>query len=179
MDATRHLQRDFALISAVCAALVVIYFVTWGWSNVYSELIGKGPTLWFASWFLIGSVIHEVIHAVFFTRSPGIRVSDLEFGFDWKYLAPFVGSRKPISIVWFRRSAIAPLLILGVLPLIIAFVSGATHVFVLAIFLTQGSSTDFTLWRLTRELPGHLDVQFSDDGILHILSNDSSAVGTG
>ncbi len=90
--------------------------------------------------FNIGILLHEVIHALLFTLFNDLGISSVKIGFKKKELLPYTYCSGKIKLNNYRITLIAPAIILGLIPLIIAiFLSNSIIWFYSFLFLIAGT----------------------------------------
>lgn len=71
---------------------------------------------------LIGTILHELIHAVCWSWLDGIPWNKIHFGFKWKMLTPYVHCPEPVEVSNYRWGIAMPGILLGVLPFILSLI---------------------------------------------------------
>lgn len=94
---------------------------------------------------LVGIALHELIHGLTWAMFIKERFRAIRFGILWKYLTPYCHCKVPMKLKYYLLGAIMPALILGILPLIIAFINGKIFIFLLGIYFTVAASGDFLI----------------------------------
>lgn len=74
---------------------------------------------------IVGIIIHEIIHAVFFSFFLRSKFQGVKFGFNKEHGIPYVHILEPISVLGFRVGAVMPLILLGIVPAILGLYSGS------------------------------------------------------
>lgn len=112
----------------------------------------KSHLPWLFMVLIIGVILHELLHAlayVFLTKGD---TKNIRFGFIWKSLTPYCHYSQVVSVRQYRIALLIPALILGLLPLNFAFVSGNFTVFVFGVFFLLGAIGDLSIiWILRKE----------------------------
>lgn len=106
-----------------------------------------------------GIVLHELIHAAawaFYGQKP---LTIIRFGFNWRALAPYAHCPEPMEAGAYRLGALAPGLLLGVIPSIIALCTGPTWLFFAGLIFTLAASGDFLILWILRGVPSQYLVQ--------------------
>ncbi|MDD2551529.1 MAG: DUF3267 domain-containing protein [Dysgonamonadaceae bacterium] len=94
---------------------------------------------------LVGIALHELIHGLTWAMFIKERFRVIQFGVLWKYLTPYCHCKVPMKLKYYLLGAIMPALILGIFPLIIAFINGNILIFLLGIYFTVAASGDFLI----------------------------------
>lgn len=128
-------------------------------------------------WVVILVIVHELIHALGWTLTGGAKWSQIAFGFSWKGLAPYAHAKAPMPLRPYRIGGVAPGVLLGLLPAILAFVMGSFTLVALAGLMLSAAIGDFyILWTL-RKVPGEAKVldHPSNAGCIVLLPLESSS----
>jgi hypothetical protein len=130
-----------------CASLIIFgipFSFIWSWQYLlfaWREFL-SGYLLLFVS-LLCGVILHEGLHALtwaLFSRNGWRSVS---FGINWKHLAPYVHCAEYLPRNNYLAGVITPGVALGILPLLIALISGSGWLFCFGAFFTAGAAGDF------------------------------------
>jgi len=114
---------------------------------------------------ILGIVLHEAIHALFFSFFLPSKFRGVEFGFNKDHGIPFVHIKEPISVLGFRIGAIMPLIILGILPAALGLYSGYLSLTAFGVLFTISASGDLLLITRTRSLPSTQKIKDLPDKI--------------
>ena len=141
---------SLAFIPLIVAVLIA-FIAIWG-DKLKDELTVEqliNSSFWTVPIIIGGIIVHELIHGItwaFFTKQ-GFR--SIRFGIIWKALTPYCHSKEPLKAWQYRLGAVMPAIILGFLPLIIAFLNGALGILAFGLLFTLAASGDFIiLWLL-------------------------------
>lgn len=97
---------------------------------------------------LIGIVLHELIHGVFFAMFAKQGFRSIRFGVIWEYLTPYCHCKEPLLIKHYRIGALAPAIILGLTPAVIGLIVGKYLITFLGIFFIAAAIGDFMVIHL-------------------------------
>ncbi len=100
---------------------------------------------------LLGIVLHELIHGIFFAMFAKRGFRSIRFGVLWQYLAPYCHCKEPLQIKHYRLGALAPAIFLGVIPTIIGLVIGRYLITFLGIFFIVAAIGDFMVIYLLKD----------------------------
>lgn len=103
--------------------------------------------------FVVGAVVHELLHAlgwILFGRLPR---SAVEIGVKWKLLTPYAHSRQPMPVSGYRWGTALPGLLMGILPSSLAVIAGSGPLLLFGTFFTVVAGGDFLVLWLLREVP--------------------------
>jgi len=122
---------------------------------------------------VVGSLVHELIHAVFFLPFLPSKFNGLKFGYDKEKLMLYVHLKEPISVTGYRIGTIMPAVILGVLPTVLGLLYGYLSVLLFGIFLTVAAIGDFLLLAKTMHLHSGFMIKDQPDDIAVIAVEKS------
>lgn len=116
---------------------------TW---NVYTVIIGLLV-------FILGIVVHELIHGIFIAIFSKNGFKDIKFGISTsEVIAPYCDFKEDLNIWEFRICAIMPTIVLAFIPIILGFI---IHDFIYllggCLFLIAGAGDFYLLW-ITKNL---------------------------
>jgi hypothetical protein len=142
---------------AIAVPLVVgmgfIYSLRWGIISLLRGVDGLlGNFLIFLTVFLGGIVVHELIHGLtwmLFGRKP---FSAVRFGFQLKTLTPYAHVREPLPVNAYRLGAFAPGAVLGILPFLVAVITGSGWLLAFGLLFTFAAGGDFLILWLLRNV---------------------------
>lgn len=144
-------------ILPVLVTLVVVYGLVWGWGALgdgFNDLLEPFWRLLVV--FAAGVLVHELLHA-FAWRLAGAERGSVSLGFQWKTLTPYAHSSAPMTARAYRIGALAPGVVLGVVPALAGLGLGAGAVFWFGLFFTLAAGGDaLILWLLRGIAPGRL-----------------------
>lgn len=150
------LSLAFAIPLAI--VLAWIFILRWG----YPQLLGGinaffGNLIVFLVIFIIGIVIHELIHGISWALFAKIPFSAIKFGFQVQTLTPYAHCARPVPVNAYRAGTFMPALILGILPAIVAIIDGSGWLFSLGLIFTISAGGDMViLWILRIVAPEKL-----------------------
>jgi hypothetical protein len=97
----------------------------------------------------LGIVAHELVHAAVWVAAGRGSWGRVHFGWQWRALAPFAHYTQPLPATAYRLGAVAPLLVLGVLPSLVGSLAGWPAVAAFGWLLVIGAAGDLSvLWLL-------------------------------
>ena len=92
-----------------------------------------------------GIALHELIHGLTWAIFIKERFRAIRFGVMWKYLTPYCHCKVPMKVKHYVIGTIMPAIILGILPLVIAFMNGSIFIFLLGFYFTLAATGDFLI----------------------------------
>lgn len=110
--------------------------------------------LHFIAVFLVGTFIHEGLHAVGWMLFAGVPRNAIEIGVKWKLLTPYAHSQQAMPAAGYRWGTALPGLLMGILPALLAVVLGSGLLLLVGVFFTVVAGGDFLVLWLLRSVPG-------------------------
>lgn len=153
-----------ALIIPIVSTYLLPYGLMYGWETLWSDFIVFFTNLpLFLISLVVGTIVHELIHAVCWSWLDGIPWNKIHFGFKWSTITPYVHCPAPITVVNYRWGVAMPGIILGVVPFLasLAFQSGWLLGF--SLFFTLAAGGDILILWLLRDVNRGLMVQDHPD----------------
>lgn len=173
-DVTNHTDGnlssdEFTFEDNKTMALFVIVAIVFALcADMLFDLIWKGKpvllNLEVPSWVkyvsvLLAIFLHEMIHGLFFGFYAKNGFRAVRFGFSRTMFSPYCHCKDPVSVKHYRRAGIAPTLILGIMPLTFALITGVNWIKTLGILLTIGGLGDVLVWIKMFRFNGNLMVR--------------------
>ena len=126
------------------------------WQNGFSvNLLSNDQKLWnlFApvAGVILGIIIHEMIHGIFFAMYAQKGFSAVKFGILWKMLTPYCHCKEPLKIKHYIIALLAPLVLLGIIPGIISLVTGNLMLLVFGIIFSAAAAGDLMIYQLIKK----------------------------
>jgi hypothetical protein len=94
---------------------------------------------------ILGIIVHELIHGITWAKFADNGFKSIKFGVLWKMLTPYCHCKEPLTVRQYTIGAIAPAIILGFLPAIIAILTGNLGLLIFGIFFTMAAGGDFLI----------------------------------
>ena len=102
--------------------------------------------------YLVGVVIHELIHGFFAMKFSKQGMKSIKFGIYWKLLTPYCHCKEPLTASHYRIVLLAPLLILGIIPTIIGLIIGHSGIYGFGLLFILAAGGDLIIfWKLRNE----------------------------
>lgn len=120
-------------------ALIPLFFVT---QPEYDSALSIGWFLFVLVVFLVLIVVHELIHGLTWSFFTPHGFKDIDFGIMRDTLTPYCTCSEPLHKGAYITGALMPLIILGILPIAIAFIAGNMSLLYLGIFMTAAAMGD-------------------------------------
>ena len=147
-----------SLIYTVIIGLLasIAYFSIWGFHFDFGfEILWK-----FYLGYLIGIILHEGLHAFGFIVFGKVKMSDIKFGFIWKYITPYAHCKVSMKVKSYRIALLLPVILTGIIPLILALSIGNGLLLSISVFLIAGGVGDWIVFRKIYTFPA--DAQLED-----------------
>lgn len=110
--------------------------------------------------FVVGIVVHELIHGFFFGLFGTKGFKSIRFGVMWKMLTPYCHCNEPLKIKHYALAALMPALLLGIVPVVISLCNGSILMWLFGVIFTGAAAGDFmVVWVLRKE---HRDTYVQD-----------------
>lgn len=166
---SNHPSGEFTFEDNKTMALFVIVAIVFALvADVLFDLIWKDKpamvNLEVPSWVkflsvMLAIVMHELIHGLFFALYAENGSRAVSFGFSRTMFSPYCHCKDPVRVKHYRRAGIAPTLILGIIPLTFALITGVNWIKTLGILLTIGGLGDVLVWFKILRFNGNLMVR--------------------
>ncbi len=157
IDETREMEdlNKPILISTftLMAGLLIPYWFIWRIGEIDLFFLIK-----LAVGYILLIFMHEVLHLVGYIFSGKAKISEVKLGVLWKHLTPYAHCKIPIRIKAYRISVLLPI-VLGIVPLIYAFLNGNDYWFFIGLFMTIGSLGDLIILWILRKYSADVLVQ--------------------
>ncbi|WP_259179142.1 DUF3267 domain-containing protein [Sphingobacterium sp. BIGb0165] len=97
-----------------------------------------------------GIVVHELIHGISWSIFAKNGFRSIKFGILWKMFTPYCHCNEPLKVREYIIGAIAPAILLGIVPAIIAIFTGSFGLLIFGMFFTMAASGDFLIINIIR-----------------------------
>lgn len=133
-------------------ALFIPFFLLWG------RMCNVSGGLWIlAIACVVGIVVHELIHGLAWKWVSHCSWKDISFGILKKMYTPYCHCEKPLLVRHYKVGALAPLVVLGVIPTILAFCFGWYGALLFGIlFIDMAGGDIMIVWKIRHESPSSL-----------------------
>ena len=158
----------FALIFFAFVALIssTTWYVLWGTpsfgdfeGSLLKDVNPLGAAVLVLVMLVAGIVAHELIHGITWAYFAKHGFRSIRFGVIWAMLTPYCHCKEPLIIRHYRLGALTPLIILGILPLLLAYPLRSVPLLCWGIiFITSAAGDILMIWKLRKE-PASLLVQ--------------------
>lgn len=108
----------------------------------------------FFLFFILGIVVHELLHGLAFGLFAKSGFKSIRFGFIKEYLTPYCHCKEPLKLKHYFIGALLPAVVLGVVPIILSFIMGSLFWLIFGIAFFSAAAGDFlVVWVLRHEDP--------------------------
>jgi len=108
------------------------------------------PLLFFIV-FLIGIILHELIHGITWAIFAKKGFKSIRFGVLWKMLTPYCHCKEPLLLKHYILGAIMPAVILGFIPALYSLIFGNITILFFGALFTIAGVGDFLIVNLIRK----------------------------
>ncbi len=142
------------IIVSLIIILIPLYIYIYG----VTSLIFAARKLVFGWWIVIPIIIvgifaHEGLHALTFGLLSGSGFHDVHIGIQWDSLTPYAHYNQPIKALFYRIALLAPVFVLGLLPVIIGLFFQIGTAFILGLLFLLFSGGDLLIMWMIRKVP--------------------------
>ena len=100
---------------------------------------------------ILGIVLHELIHGIIWAKFAKEGFKSIKFGVLWEMLTPYCHCKEALNVRQYIIGAIAPAIILGIIPTIIAIITGNLGLLIFGMLFTMAAGGDFLIINLIRK----------------------------
>jgi hypothetical protein len=149
-------------IGLIFAPVILILFLSLfylikGWNNLIEEW--NFFSKWFLPIIILGTLIHEGLHGLICGIYAPHKFKSVKFGFSKAMLSPYTHCSETLKGWQYALSLVAPGVILGIIPFLIAIFSLKNSYLFIGIIFTWGALGDFTvLWSIRNKIK-HTHIQ--------------------
>lgn len=121
---------------------------------------------------LAGIAVHELIHGLSWAMFGQKPFSAIQFGFMWKTFTPYAHVKEPLEVNAYRLGAFMPGLVLGIIPFLLAMLTGSGDLMWFSLLHTTAASGDWLiLWIIRFVEPGALVEDHPTKAGCYVLEN--------
>lgn len=106
----------------------------------------------------IGIILHELIHGIAFIIFGKAKLLEVKFGVLWKSFTPYAHCKIPLKLKAYRIALLAPVIITGFIPLIIALFIDSLALVIVAAFLITAGAGDWIMYKLLKPFPANAKI---------------------
>lgn len=174
------IKANFYALFLVLPTTVVYmlpYGLLYGWTALGADLLHFISSLpLFLLAIVIGTILHETIHALCWSWLDGIPWENIHFGFKWKSLTPYVHCPEPVEVRNYRWGVAMPGIVLGVVPYLLALILQNGWLLGFGFFFTLAAGGDILILWLLRGIPEGKRVQDHPELVGCVVLEETSTV---
>ena len=165
-----------ALIPPVTLLLATPFILLWGFGPLDTTRFLRWEYLVFVV--IPGVIVHEVLHGAGWALFTPKGMRSVKFGFKWQFLTPYCHCKAPLRVPHYAFGAGLPLLVLGLLPVAAAIITGSGALMLFGLFFTWAAGGDMiALFHLARLDKNLLVSDHPDEMGFFIMEDESQAAG--
>lgn len=150
--------------------VMYIFICTWS-ADVYHngiQVIFQNKLI-FILIFIIGVVVHELLHGITWAFFATNGLKSIKFGMKWLYLMPYCHCSSPMKRNSYILGGIMPGLVLGVIPMIIGLAQANAWLTILGVIFTGAAGGDLIVLIKLLKIDKNCTVQDHPDEIGFIV----------
>jgi len=147
---------SFPIVVISLLITVFPFYYIWGTEQLVLEFRSTSNLLLLLFVFIIGIVLHELIHALSWIVFAKIPLSKIKFGFNVTTLSPYAHCGEAVTAKVYRIALLTPAIILGITPTLISFFTGSIWSFVIGVLFTVTACGDFLIFWLIRKVKNEI-----------------------
>jgi hypothetical protein len=105
---------------------------------------------------IIGILLHELLHGVTWAIFCKYGFHSIQYGVIWKYLTPYAHCKEALKVGNYRLGTLMPGLVLGIIPIVIAYLNGSGFLLVIGLVFLLAAGGDMTMLFLLRKIKKEL-----------------------
>lgn len=106
----------------------------------------------FSLLFIVGIVLHELIHGLIFGLFAESGFKSIRFGILWSPITPYCHCVEPLKLRHYIIGALMPAIILGLIPAVISLFNGNLMLLIIGVFFISAAAGDImVIWILRKE----------------------------
>lgn len=147
----------FLAAAIVCGGLFVLALYLNDSLNMEFIISNFHPTinpLWFAVIVIVGLLVHELIHGIAWAIFAKNGFKSISFGANWRQMILYCHCSEPLKVRHYAIGALAPLVILGIIPAIVGIIILNPYWLLFGILFIASAIGDIMVaWKLRKENP--------------------------
>ncbi|NJK85978.1 MAG: DUF3267 domain-containing protein [Bacteroidales bacterium] len=153
MDIGKANLYAMGMIIPIAVIFIFPFLLIWGTDPIQSCFNNNISVIWI--FILTGIVMHELLHGITWALFTKKKFKSIRFGINWKFITPYCHCKEPLKVSHYLAGAAMPLIVLGLTPVIISFLSGNGEAFCFGVFFTWSAGGDviaiFAMRKLKKE----------------------------
>lgn len=134
----------FAILLALPVCVLGIYLFVKMNPGILPVAVGMDSILMIIA-YLVLIPVHELIHGITWSFFAKNGMKDIEFGFMKEYLTPYCTCAAPLTKYGHMTGTVMPLIILGILPLVISWMTGSALLLWIGLLMTVSAGGDILI----------------------------------
>lgn len=141
------------------------YFLLWKKSLTIEHykttiiVFGQWLTVIILGSMILGIILHELIHGLTWSIFAKNGLKSMKYGVIWEWLTPYCHCEEPLLNKDYIIGAIMPALLLGIVPSLLALLTGSLALIIFGLFFTLSAGGDFMILNILRKEPMNSLVQ--------------------
>ncbi len=156
-------DRSFSALAANVAALLIIgpvvvaafagFVALYGWQPLF-DLVASTSLLVIVLVIAVGTLVHELLHVAGWRYAANPPPGTVRLGFAWRILTPYAHCSAPMTVRAYRIGAVAPGVLIGLLPLGVGLLMGNAAPFLFGLLFTLAAGGDALILWVLRDVAG-------------------------
>jgi len=151
-----------AIVAVIAIVVVAMLAQALLWGDFET---GVGFWLAAAAIYVVGIVAHEATHGFGYRVFGGLRADQVKFGFMWKAFMPYSHAEVPMTAAAYRKAALLPGLVTGLLPMLVGLAAGFAPLTLAAAALLGSAGGDWAVVYAIRKVPSDRLVRDHPTGV--------------
>lgn len=157
----RNIEFSIMRINLLSLAIAVPLVMISNWMYKLADVDTKLKSSFFLM-VLLGTIVHELIHAVVAVRYAQSGWKSIKFGILWKYLAPYCHCNEALTVSQYRKFAMMPTLVAIICFIASLFIGNWTFTLCCVVIVAGGAGDIFIMIKLRKENAETLVLDYSD-----------------
>lgn len=146
MTVEKVCKKGFITIIPIILIGFAIYYLIRGGYNILETPWKDYFTVMI--YFIIGFVLHELIHGIVWGRVSEGGFKSADFGYDPNYAKPYCNPTEIITMKQFKIGKVMPLIITGILPYLISIIIVSFHLMIASLLLIGLCGVDIVILKM-------------------------------
>ncbi len=147
-------KYSFPFIFLILLLFIPTYYFLHGFEGVHNVSNLKAIAIFGIPAFILGNVLHELVHALAWIVFGKLSFKDIKFGIDIKSVSAYAHLTQPVKLSAYRISIILPGLFVGLIPGLWGMFTGNFLALLWGIIFSISAASDFIVYKILAGLPG-------------------------
>ena len=134
---------SFVLIIPILLFFLLPYILIWDYESFKAGRDVFGDYI--VPLLLGGIIVHEFLHGITWMFFASGKMKSIKFGIKWEYLTPYCHCKEGLKINHYRIGGAMPLVVMGLIPSLIAIISGNGFLLCFGIVFTWVAAGDIII----------------------------------